>query len=76
MTRLLARLGLVPVGYLLLAPSAHATFPRQNGKIVFTVFLGDKSRFDSRGNRVGDRRARSVSGPHPLKHTPALRVEI
>lgn len=42
MTRLLAKLGLVLVGCLLLAPPAHATFPGQNGKIAFSRFTGDR----------------------------------
>jgi Tol biopolymer transport system component len=41
MTRLLAKLGLALVGCLLLAAPAQATFPGANGKIIFTVFLGD-----------------------------------
>jgi TolB protein len=35
MPRLLAKLGLLLVGCLLLAPAAHATFPGANGKIAF-----------------------------------------
>jgi Tol biopolymer transport system component len=47
MPRLLANLGLLLVGWLLVAPPAHATFPGENGKLAFTVFLGDSySQFD------------------------------
>src|SRR4051794_6393323 len=45
--RLCVWVGLALVAFFALASPAHATFPGQNGKIIFTVSLGDGySEFD------------------------------